>query len=166
MDLAARAWKQVEAADTPEVLRKRWGEGLEWTMLDEDWDGRTRRVFHDRPVVLPRWWWGYRPWVVTHTGPSAPSAAAPSPTSAGTPVTLPTLPGADFANTVVGGIEGAANTVVTSVERFTGGITEKTNPPPKPSASSSSSSSRSGGYSCACACACAGCACACAGGGR
>jgi hypothetical protein len=162
-DIAARAWKQVEAADTPEVLGERWGEGLEWTMLDEEWDDRTRRVFHDRPVVLPHWWWGYRPWVGT-AGPSAPSTPSPAPASAGTPVTLPTLPGADFANTVVGGIEGAANTVVSSVERFTGGITQTTNPPPKPSASSSSS--RSGGYSCACACACAGCACACAGGGR
>jgi len=162
-DIAARAWRQVESADTPEVLGERWGKGLEWTMLDNEWDDRTRRVFHDRPVVLPHWWWGYRPWV-TRAGPSAPSAPSPSPTSAGMPVTLPTLPGANFANSVVGGIEGAANTVVSSVESFTGGITETTNPPPKPSASSSSS--RSGGYSCACACACAGCACACAGGGR
>jgi hypothetical protein len=163
-DIAARAWQQVEAADTPEVLGERWGEGLEWTMLDEEWDDRTRRVFHDRPVVLPYWWWGYRPWV-TNSGPSAPAAPAPSPTSAGTPLTLPTLPGADFANTVVGGIESASNTVVSSVERFTGGVVQTTNPPPKPSSSSSSRSS-SGGYSCACACACAGCACACAGGGR
>jgi hypothetical protein len=163
-DIAARAWKQVEAADTPEVLGERWGEGLEWTMLDDNWDDRTRRVFEDRPVVLPRWWWGYRPWVV-HTGHARPSAPVPSPSSAGTPVTLPTLPGADFANTVVGGIENAANTVVSSVESFTSGVTRTTNPPPKPAASSGSSG-RSGGYSCACACACAGCACACAGGGR
>jgi hypothetical protein len=160
-DVAARAWQQVEAADTPEVLGERWGEGLEWTMLDEDWDGRTRRVFQDRPVVLPHWWWGYRPWVA-HAGPSRPAAPTVSPAGGGTPVTLPTLPGADFANTVVGGIEGAANTLVSSVENFTNGVTRTTNPPPKPS----SSSSRSGGYSCACACACAGCACACAGGGR
>lgn len=158
-DIAARAWTQVEAADTPEVLGERWGDGLEWTMLDDDWDDRTRRVFHDRPVRLPTWWWGYRPWVV-HTGRATPSA--PSPAGGGTPVTLPTLPGADFANTVVSGVENAANTVVSSVESFTGRVTRTTNPPPK----SSSSSSRGGGYSCACACACAGCACACAGGGR
>jgi hypothetical protein len=160
-DIAARAWQQVEAADTPEVLGKRWGEGLEWTMLEDDWDDRTRRVFHGRPVVLPHWWWGYRPWVVA-AGRSAPSAPRPTPSGGGTPVTLPTLPGADFANTVVTGIENASNTVVSSVESFTGKITTTTNPPPK----SSSSSSRGGGYSCACACACAGCACACAGGGR
>jgi hypothetical protein len=160
-DVAARAWQQVEAADTPEVLGKRWGEGLEWTMLEDDWDDRTRRVFRDRPVVLPRWWWHYRPWTTT-AGPVRPSAPSPRPVGGGTPVTLPTLPGADFANTVVSGIENAANTVVSRVESFTGQVTQKTNPPPK----SSSSSSRGGGYSCACACACAGCACACAGGGR
>jgi hypothetical protein len=160
-DIAARAWQQVEGADTPEVLGQRWGDGLEWTMLEDDWDDRTRRVFHDRPVVLPHWWGYHRPWVA-RTGPSRSAMPTPSPAGSGTPVTLPTLPGADFANTVVSGIEGAANTVVSSVEGFTGKITQTTNPPPK----SSSSSSRSGGYSCACACACAGCACACAGGGR
>jgi len=160
-DIAARAWQQVEAADTPEVLGQRWGEGLEWTMLEDDWQDRTRDVFRDRPVVVPSWWWFYRPWA-TSTGMSRPSAPSPLPSGGGTPVTLPTLPGGDFANTVVTGIEGAANTVVSSIENFTSGITKTTNPPPK----SSSSSSRGGGYSCACACACAGCACACAGGGR
>jgi hypothetical protein len=160
-DIAARAWKQVEAADTPEVLGERWGDGLEWTMLDEDWDDRTREVFRDRPVVMPHWGWGYRPWYAS-TRPSQPSMPRPTPSGAGTQVTLPTLPGADFANTVVTGIENASNTVVSSIDGFTGKVTQTTNPPPK----SSSSSSSSGGYSCACACACAGCACACAGGGR
>jgi hypothetical protein len=164
-DVAARAWQQVEAADTPEVLGERWGEGLEWTMLDDDWNNRTREVFRDRPVVLPQWWWFYRPWAAS-TGQARPSTPMPSMPSGsgGTPVTLPTLPGADFANTVVSGVENAANTVVSSIESFTNKVTGTTNPPPKPS--SSSSSSRGGGYSCACACACAGCACACAGGGR
>jgi hypothetical protein len=160
-DIAARAWQQVEAADTPEVLGKRWSEGLEWTMLEDDWQDRTRTVFRDRPVVVPSWWWFYRPWA-TSTGMSRPSAPSAAPSGGGTPITLPTLPGGDFANTVVTGIEGAANTVVSSVESFTSGVTKTTNPAPK----SSSSSSRGGGYSCACACACAGCACACAGGGR
>jgi hypothetical protein len=161
-DIAARAWQQVEASDTPELLGERWGEGLEWTMLEDDWDDRTRDVFRDRPVVLPHWWWFYRPWATT-TSTAGPSVSGPRPSGAGTPVTLPTLPGADFANTVVSGVENAANSVVSSVEKFTSGVTNTTNPPPKPSSSSRSSS---GGYSCACACACAGCACACAGGGR
>jgi hypothetical protein len=160
-DIAARAWKQVEAAQTPEVLGQRWGEGFEWTMLEDDWEDHTRRVFRGRPVVMPYWWWFYRPWAASA---GVPRSSMPTPTlgGGGTPVTLPTLPGADFANTVVGGVENAANTVVSSVESFTGKVTQTTNPPPK----SSSSSSRGGGYGCACACACAGCACACAGGGR
>jgi hypothetical protein len=160
-DIAARAWDQVEAADTPEVLGQRWGDGFEWTMLEDDWDTRTRRVFQDRPVVLPMWWWFYRPWAVS-AGIPRPTVGGGMPAGGGTPVTLPTLPGANFANTVVSGVENAANTVVSSVENFTGRVTQSTNPAPKPS----SSSSRGGGYGCACACACAGCACACAGGGR
>ena len=157
-DIAARAWNQVEAADTPELLGERWGKGLEWTMLEDDWDDRTRRTFRDRPVVVPHWGSYYRPWVVA----SSPSGSAPMPTPSGggTSVTLPTLPGATFANTVVTSIENTANTVVGSVEGFASKVTNATNPPPK-----TSSSSRSGG-GCACACACAGCACACAGGGR
>ncbi len=75
-DIAARAWQQVEAADTPEVLGERWGDGLEWTMLDDDWDDRTRRVFQDRPVMLPHWWWFYRPWVGQRGRPSRPSGPA------------------------------------------------------------------------------------------
>jgi hypothetical protein len=161
-DIAARAWDQVEAANTPEVLGQRWGDGLEWTMLEDDWDSRTRRVFQDRPVVLPYWWWFYRPWAASVGGMPQPSGGMPTPSGGGTPVTLPTLPGANFANTVVTGVENAANTVVSSIDSFTGKVTQTTNPPPKPS----SSSRGGGGYSCACACACAGCACACAGGGR
>ncbi|HSJ52381.1 MAG TPA: hypothetical protein VLC52_01435, partial [Anaerolineae bacterium] len=117
-DIAARAWQQVEAADTPEVLGQRWSEGLEWTMLQDDWDDRTRTVFRDRPVVLPCWWWFYRPWAAS-AGPARPAGPVSSPLGGGTPVTLPTLPGGDFANTVVTGIENAANTVVSSVESFT-----------------------------------------------
>ena len=164
-DIAARAWKEVEAAATPEVLGQAWSDGLEWTMLDDDWDHHTQRVFQDRPVVLPVWWWGYRPWVAASGVPSP--AHVPSPAGGGIPVTLPTLPGADFANSVVRGVENAANSVVTSVERFTGKVVQTTNPPPKTS-SSSTKSYGGGGHSCvcACACACAGCACACAGGGR
>jgi hypothetical protein len=164
-DIAARAWKQVEAAETPEVLGKAWGEGLEWTMLDEDWADHTQRTFQDRPVIMPIWSWGYRPWF---TGAGAPSSVSTPSAGGGAsiPVTLPTLPGASFANTVVQGVQNAANSVVSSVERFTGGVSSKTNPPPK--VSSSSTRSSGGGHSCvcACACACAGCACACAGGGR
>ena len=43
-DIAARAWGQVEAAETPDVLGRRWGSGLEWTMLDDDWDDENATI--------------------------------------------------------------------------------------------------------------------------
>jgi hypothetical protein len=102
------------------------------------------------------------------TGPSTISSSpAPSVGGGGSrQVTLPTLPGAAFAGTIVSGMERTAGGIVNKLESFTGGVTNKTNPAPKTTSGSSGRSFRSGGGSCACACACAGCACACAGGGR
>ncbi len=54
------AWKQVEDADTPEVKSQLLDKNLEWTMLDKDYDDRTRRVFHG-PVFVPMWWGRYDP---------------------------------------------------------------------------------------------------------
>jgi hypothetical protein len=162
-DIVRRAWKQVEGADTPEVRSKRFDEGLEWAMLDDDFEDRTARVFHRGPVYVPRWWGHYRPWAST-----APRAGSPKgPVSRGTTPapSLPTLPGAAFAATIVRGIEGTSSRIVRNLTDFTGGVTKVTNPPPKPSTSGRSYSGGSG-CACACACACAGCACACAGGGR
>lgn len=170
-DIVRRAWEQVEGAETPQVRSERFDEGLEWTMLDDDFDDRTERVFRTGPVYVPYWWGFYRPWATatasagraapatgTRTG-GAPSARAPS---------LPTLPGAAFAASVVRGVQGTASNIVSNVTSFTGGVTKVTNPPPKPSSSGRSYRGGGGGSSCACACACAcaGCACACAGGGR
>ena len=68
-----RAWQQVEAADTPEVKSKMFEEALEWTMLDKDFDDRTRRTFTG-PVFVPMWWGRYDPsWGHTGGGVSAPS---------------------------------------------------------------------------------------------
>lgn len=170
-DLVSRAWQQVEAAETPEVKAQRLDEGLEWTMLDEDWNKRVGRTFGDEPVLLPRWWGYYRPWATRTSTASGGSGTGGMPrTTTGdgsrTP-TMPTLPGAAFANTIVSGVESLSNRVVSSVERFTGSISSITNPPPPPPRTSGGRwSSGGGGGGCACACACAGCACACAGGGR
>jgi hypothetical protein len=163
-DIVSRAWQQVQAGDTPEVRSKRFDEGLEWLVMDKDYDDKTERTFREGPVFLPTWWWYYHPWR-TATASAGRGTARPSSTGTGggRQVTLPTLPGAAFASTVVGGIEGVAGRVVSSVERFTGGVTRVTNPPP---VRVSSGRSSGGGCACACACACAGCACACAGGGR
>jgi hypothetical protein len=163
-DIVSRAWQQVESDETPEVKSQHFDEALEWMMMDEDFDDRTGRTFREGPVFVPMWWGRYRPWATSAPSPQ-PSTAAP--TSKRGPVSLPTLPGAAFAGTIVTGMQRTADKVVRSVEGFTGGVTQATNPPPVSTSSGRSGGSRGGGgYSCACACACAGCACACAGGGR
>jgi uncharacterized membrane protein YgcG len=165
-----RAWSQVTAENTAEIKSKYFDQGLEWMMMDEKFQEKAEGTFSSGPVFLPPWWAYYRPWVPTVRSARSSgggSSSGPSSSSSGGrggQISLPTLPGAAFAGTVVGGLERTAGSIVSKLESFTGGVTQRTNPPP---ASSSSHSYRSGGSGgCACACACAGCACACAGGGR
>jgi hypothetical protein len=154
-----KAWQQITAAGTPEVQSQVFEEALEWTMLDKDYDDRARRTFH-QPVFLPNWWGRYDPVfrgsTTTHTSTpmNMPSMSSGSAGRA-------SLPGADFAATVVGGVQDFSGRVLGNLNDFTSGVTKVTNPPPPPSQSSGGRSSSGG-----CACACAGCACACAGGGR
>ena len=152
-----KAWQQVEQADTPEVQGELYDKNIEWTMLDRDYDDRTRRVFRG-PVFVPMWWGHFDP---AYSGPATVSrGSAPSSTSM---PSVPRLPGSDFASSVVVGVQTFSQKVIGNVTDFTSRVTNVTNPPPKPS---SSGYRGGGGRSCACACACAGCACACAGGGR
>jgi hypothetical protein len=155
-----KAWQQVEVADTPEVQSQKFDEALEWTMLDKDYDDRTRRTF-TRPIIVPTWWGRYDP---TWRGGGSSSAPVSVPSSPGRSSTSTGLPGADFAASMVTGVQTFAGNVIGNVQEFTGKVTNVTNPPPPPPKSSGRSGG--GGRSCACACACAGCACACAGGGR
>lgn len=155
--ISDEAWQQVTTADTPKVQSKLFGDNLEWTMLDPDYEGRMNEEFGQRPVYYPIWWRQYSGPV--SQGRSVISAPSRS-TGAGR---LPSLPGADFAASVTKGVQNMATGVVGNLSDFTGGVTKVTNPPPPPSRSSGGSFS-GGGSSCACAC--AGCACACAGGGR
>ena len=152
-----KAWQQIEAAGTPEIKSQIFDESMEWTMLDHEYEDRTRRTFTG-PVLMPMWWGRYDPFYR-----NTPGAGSFSQTSSTGPVSIPTnrtsLPGADFAASVVGGIQNVSAKVIGNVNDFTNGVTNVTNPVPK----TSSSGGRSGG---GCACACAGCACACAGGGR
>lgn len=158
-----RAWQQVQSDTTPEVQSRHFDQGLEWMMMDKQFEERTQKTFTTGPVFMPPWWAYYRPWRshVSNSRMGSSSGSSRPSIGGGQPVTLPTLPGAAFAGAVVGGIERTASSIVGKVESFTGGVTQVTNPPP---VSSSSGGRSSGG--CACACACAGCACACAGGGR
>ncbi|HSL42702.1 MAG TPA: hypothetical protein VK897_04665 [Anaerolineales bacterium] len=160
------AWEQVQKADTPEIQREFFEQQLEWTMLDRDYDDRSRRVFQG-PVFVP-WWWGnydptYRTGPITRPGGGGVSSVPTPSTGSG----RTSLPGADFAASVVGGVQTFSQKVIGNINDFTSRVTNVTNPPPKPSSTGGRrTGGGGGGRSCACACACAGCACACAGGGR
>ena len=68
-----RAWQQVTAETTPEIKSKYFDQGLEWMMMDDEFDERTQETFGEGPVVMPPWWAYYRPWV-----PSVRSARSTS----------------------------------------------------------------------------------------
>jgi hypothetical protein len=160
-----KAWEQVQAAETPEVQMEKFGEAMEWTMLDRNFDDRTRDIFsRPGPVYAPYWWGHFDPVYRSSSVPSMPSAPS---VHRPIQISVPSLPGSNFAASVVNGITGFSSQAVGNVTGFTGNITNKTNPVPVSTSSyRSGGSSSGGGRSCACACACAGCACACAGGGR
>ena len=163
-DITQQAWKQVEAAATPEVKSQKYDEVMEWTMLDKDYHDRTRNVFGGGPVFVPIWWGRYDPgFSRTSAAPVSTPASIGRPSGGG--VSMPQLPGADFAASIVGGVQNFSSKVIGNVTNFTQGVSKVTNPPPPPSTSTYHGGG-GGGHSCACACACAGCACACAGGGR
>ncbi len=169
-NIVERAWAQVQEADTPEVKSKKYDELMEWTMLDRNYEDRTRDVFRQSPVYLPMWWGHYSPSYRTASASRPSTASMPSSGSGGG---MPHLPGSDFAASVVNGATNFSAGVIGNVSQFTNKVTSRTNPVPVATTSSRGSSYRGGGgrssgggRSCACACACAGCACACAGGGR
>lgn len=163
-DIVQRAWKEVESANTPEIKSQKFDESLEWTMLDDDYDDHTRRVFREGPVFVPTWWSRYDPLYTPRPMSSGTPGAKPFPSPLPTTTSLPHLPGSDFAASIVNGVQNLSASTIGNLTEFTSKITNKTNPAPV--TTTSRSTSRSGGCACACACACAGCACACAGGGR
>lgn len=179
-DIVQRAWSAVEGANTPEVKSAQFEHTLEWTMLDEDFSGRTTRTFMDTPVFIPRWWWRYdntyRPYMSSPVADTAGSgnmassvpglASSSSSTSSKPSFSLPNIPGATFAASVISGGANMTKSIIGDSKAFTSQVTNRTNPIPKVTSSGSGRFSGGGGSSCACACACAGCACACAGGGR
>jgi len=156
-----KAWQQITAAGTPDVKSQMFEESMEWTMLDKDYDDRARRTFTG-PVFVPMWWGRYDP-VYRNTTTSIPASTGLPSTPSGSSGRV-SLPGADFAASVVGGVQNFSGRVLGNINDFTSGVTKVTNPPPPPSRSGGGGGRSGGG--CACACACAGCACACAGGGR
>lgn len=168
-----QAWTQVSAAGTPEVKSETYEQVMDWTMADRNWADRTTQTFGPQPIFVPMWWWRYDP-VMRSAGVGGAGHMA-APTAIGTPsvgggLSMPKLPGSDFAASMVKGVQSFSAGVIGDVKSFTSGVTNRTNPVPVQT--STGSHPRSGGFGggggcvCACACACAGCACACAGGGR
>ena len=164
-DIIHKAWEQVEAAGTPEVKSAKYDEVMEWALLDKNYDERTRKVFSSDPVIVPNWWPRYDPSFGHATvSPSGLQVSMPRSVGGG-PITLPHLPGSDFAASLVKGVQNFSSRVIGNINDFTNSITKVTNPPLPPNTYSGLGGGGSGGGF-HCACACAGCACACAGGGR
>jgi hypothetical protein len=166
-DIITQAWQEVESANTPEVKSQKFDENMDWTMLDENYNDRTRQVFSSGPIFLPIWWGNYDP--DYHPSSLSTGGALSSTTGtglSGNGFTRPSLPGSDYAALMAKRIQSFSARVIGDVNTFTSGITEKTNPIPLSTSSDSLGGLHGGGGHCACACACAGCACACAGGGR
>ncbi len=169
--IVERAWKQVEQAQTPEVKSAKYDEVMEWTMMDRDYEDRTREVFRTGPIYVPTWWGRYDPGFGRPSSTTVSTGAPASGGSSSSPsMSMPTLPGSSFAASVIGGVQSFSSGVIGNINDFTSGVTSRTNPIPVSTSTSrppgSFRSGGGGGSSCACACACAGCACACAGGGR
>ncbi|MEA4812933.1 MAG: DUF2207 domain-containing protein [Anaerolineaceae bacterium] len=178
-DIMNRAWKSVQDSETPEVKSDQFEKVLEWTMLDGQFDDRTRKTFDDTVIVMPRWWGNYDPTYRDYSrssggGALGKPASVPSgsgSSSSAPTINMPRLPGSDFAASLLGGMQTTAAGIVGDITGFQGSVTSKTNPVPVSRSISGGGGWRGGGgggghSSCACACACAGCACACAGGGR
>jgi hypothetical protein len=156
-----QAWSQVQQAGTEQLASNAYNEQLLWLLLDPNQKTKTETIFQNRvfqPDPLWFWWWyGYTTY---HPHPTyQPNIQVP--TQPGKP---PTIPGADFANTIATSVEKTSNNIVVNIEKFANSIVP---PPPK----ASHEPARNGAdcvcacAACACACACVSCACACAGGG-
>ena len=173
-DIIRRAWLAVEGAQTPEIKSAQFDHTLEWTMLDDQFNNRTQQTFVNTPVFIPRWWHLYNPGFTAapasggSSGLASPVSSVPSGGSSKPSISMPNIPGSDFAASIINGATAVSAGVVGDLTGFTNGVTSRTNPIPvsRPSSSSGGFRGGGGGSSCACACACAGCACACAGGGR
>ncbi len=160
-NIIARAWKQLKAANSPEIASEELAKNVDWLMLDKGFKEKMP-VALPYNIRMPFWYYtNFSRSKVNYSSGNAPSFKFPSGG-----FHFPSLPGADIANNIVSGIENTANSIVSMIPGFHTSVARVTNPDAFKSSSYSSSSHGGGSSSCACACACAGCACACAGGGR
>ena len=131
-EIINKAFKQVEDAQTPEVKAEKYSEAVDWTMLDKDYDQRTRRTFGTGPVFMPSWWYRADPTIRGTIAGKIGSGSMPQMPSGGKSqtITLPSLPGSDAAASVVNTVTAFSTGAVGNVASFTGAVTAKTNPVP------------------------------------
>ncbi len=153
-----KAWSQVMQAGTPELKGDAIDQNIEWLLADERFHERFRVAFPPDIIILPRpgWWWYWR-------GPHFPPGQAPIPPT--TPTEAKPIPGQEFANNIVLGLEKAANNTVKNVQDFTNRLIPAQAAAVRERSVRSQSSCICACAHCACACACVSCACACAHGG-
>jgi hypothetical protein len=154
------AWGQVEKAGAADIASKMFDENLLWLILDGNFKGRSEDAFKGFDFQpMPFWWWywfGYSQYDPNPTYNPASGVGHPPPT----------IPGADFANSIATSIEKTTNNFVVNLEKFTTSILPA--PPPKQLSREPvhhEANCACACVSCACVCACVSCACACASGG-
>jgi hypothetical protein len=152
-----KAWDQVTQAGTPELKGDALDQNIEWLLADDGFDDKFKNAFPPNIVIVPSpgWWWYWH-------GPYSPSGPVAVP--AKTPSQPTPIPGQDFANNVVRGLEASSNNMVKNVQAFTNRIVQAPAPVSQSSVRSRPSCVCACAH-CACACACVSCACACAHGG-
>ncbi len=149
-----KAWNQVSQAGTPELKGDTINQNIEWLLADERFDEKLRGTFPPDIIIIPRpgWWWYW--W-----GPHLPSGPTSTPTEA------KPIPGQDFANSIVLGLEKATNNIVKNVQDFANSLVPVQTADARARPVRKQSSCVCACAHCACACACVSCACACAHGG-
>ena len=157
------AWKQVQAAQTPQLASQAYDEQLLWLFLDSKLKDKTQTAFQNQSFnPNPMWFWYWY-----STGPYQSKTPNKSITKPPTSTQrAPSIPGADFANNIATALENSANNIVVNLEKFANSILP---PPPTQKTSKQPAHTKAkcvcACAACACACACVSCACACAGGG-
>ena len=155
-----KAWMQVTQAGTPELKGDALDKNLDWLLADEKFDARFTTAFPPNIIIVPSpaWWWY---WGGPHSPSGKPSTSGMPPSAPAKPVSVP---GQDFANSVVLGVQSASNNMVKNVQDFANRLVPS-QPAPSNHPVSGRPSCVCACHACACACACVSCACACAGGG-
>jgi hypothetical protein len=171
-----KAWLQVTQAGTPELKGDALDKNLDWLLADGKFDDRFKTAFPPNIIIIPSpaWWWywgGPRVPIAQPAGQVSPKVGGPAPpppptTAPSIPAKPTPLPGQDFANNVVRGMQSASNNMVKNVQDFANKLIPFAQAPqPKEGSVAGRPSCVCACHACACACACVGCACACAGGG-